>query len=375
MRLVYLSPVPWASFAQRPQKFVEWFNLRTGGEVLWLDPYPTRLPQPSDLKRNCTALSTSEAQDHYPWLQVLRPRLLPVEPLPVISKINHILFKRIIASITSFTRGQEALIVVGKPSMLAIAVLDALEDVPSVYDAMDEFPAFYKGLSSLSMAERERQLVQHVGHLWVTSTRLGARWSKERPDLHMVPNGLDASFFAENGPRLSTNTSKVFGYVGTIASWFDWQWIIALANARPHDSIHIIGPNFNPCDLALPPNIQVLSACSHKEAMLAMRSFDVGVIPFLRNQLTASVDPIKYYEYRASGLPVISTAFGEMIHRESEPGIFISHSLEDISELSANALTHHDPDSFTRDFAKEHCWHNRFDSTRILTKHQAEPVT
>ena len=33
MQLVYFSPVPWASFAQRPHKFVEWFHARCGAIV------------------------------------------------------------------------------------------------------------------------------------------------------------------------------------------------------------------------------------------------------------------------------------------------------------------------------------------------------
>lgn len=44
MQLVYLSPLPWDSFSQRPHQFVEWFHNKHGGEVLWIDPYPTRLP-------------------------------------------------------------------------------------------------------------------------------------------------------------------------------------------------------------------------------------------------------------------------------------------------------------------------------------------
>jgi glycosyltransferase involved in cell wall biosynthesis len=33
----------------------------------------------------------------------------------------------------------------------------------------------------------------------------------------------------------------------------------------------------------------------------------VGLIPYLENQLTASIFPMKVYEYLAAGLPVVST--------------------------------------------------------------------
>jgi hypothetical protein len=63
-----------------------------------------------------------------------------------------------------------------------------------------------------------------------------------------------------------------------------------------------------------------------------MKSFDVGLIPFLRNNATRAVDPIKYYEYRSLGLPVISTVFGDMAYKDGDPGLFM------VSELAPERL-------------------------------------
>jgi len=216
------------------------------------------------------------------------------------------------------------------------------------------------------MSAREKTIVRQVDQLWVTSTQLKLHWSQYRNDLLMVPNGLDPAHFQHApNPDASTN-SRVFGYVGTIASWFDWNWLIQLAKSRPKDIVRLIGPNFSPASDRLPENVQLLPPCNHDEAMQALRSFDVGLIPFSRNELTASVDPIKYYEYRASGLPVISTAFGEMNYRASEPGTFISQSTGDIAELASKALAYRDKEGFHAKFVLANSWHTRFDSTCLL---------
>lgn len=370
MRLVYLSPVPWSSFAQRPQKFVEWFHLRTGGQVLWVDPYPTRLPQLNDLIR-ASASTPGEAQEHYPWLELLKPRALPIEPLPGIARANDFFWRPVLSRLREFTQAGDALIVIGKPSRLALSVLKHLDHIPSVYDAMDEFPAFYKGLSRLSMAAREKSIVRQAKQMWVTSTRLKLRWEEYRADLQVVPNGLDPSHF-DHAPNQSIGAkNSVFGYVGTIASWFDWNWVIQLAKARPNDVIRLIGPNFSPSNEILPGNVQLLPPCSHDEAMQALRNFDVGLIPFRRNELTASVDPIKFYEYRASGLPVISTAFGEMNYRSCEPGTFISQSTSDIPDLAYMALQYRDKEDFQAGFVCNNSWSARFDGTSILKPSKA----
>jgi hypothetical protein len=105
--------------------------------------------------------------------------------------------------------------------------------------------------------------------------------------------------------------------------------------------------------------------------MHALRSFDVGLIPFRLNELTASVDPIKYYEYRASGLPVISTAFGEMNYRSGEPGTFISQSINDIPDLASLALQYSDEENFQAAFVGDNSWNARFDSTSVLKQSKA----
>ena len=182
MRLVYLSPVPWASFAQRPHKFVEWFHTRTGGQITWVDPYPTRFPGLSDLRRPDQQKAT-DVRVLPEWLQVLKPLAVPLEPLPGAGWINALSWQPVLNKVARFATGHDTLVVIGKPSLLAVAVLNRLEGVRSVYDAMDEFPAFYKGLSRLAMVRREARLVRRVTVLWVTSTRLEQRWSGLRPDL------------------------------------------------------------------------------------------------------------------------------------------------------------------------------------------------
>ncbi|WP_295954056.1 glycosyl transferase [Rhodoferax sp.] len=365
MRLVYLSPVPWATFAQRPQKFASWFHSRTDGEVLWVDPYPTRFPRLSDIGR-FDSTKDPDGQVQPDWIRVIKPFSLPLEPLPGAGWANAIFWRPILDELAHFVKNHDALLVIGKPSLLALAVLHRLKDIPSVYDAMDDFPAFYKGLSRYAMAKREARLVRRVDSLWVTSTSLKQRWEGLHPSAHLVPNALDASLMPTAKIKSIEPSTQIFGYVGTIAAWFDWEWIIALAKVRSDDVIRLIGPVFTPTPIDLPGNIEFLPECHHEVALNAMRDFDVGLIPFIRNELTASVDPIKFYEYRALGLPVISTEFGEMAFRKHEVGTFISQTLHDIASLAELALCIHDIPAKANEFALRNSWEARFDATKIF---------
>jgi glycosyltransferase involved in cell wall biosynthesis len=366
MQLVYLSPLPWSSFAQRPHKFVEWFNGRTGGDVLWVEPYPTRFPVLADFCR-LKGQGNKETQRLPSWLTVIRPPALPVEPLPASGWVNGFVWRAKLKAIEEFARRQPTLLTIGKPSVLALILLKRLDGIPSVYDAMDDFPAFYSGLSRLSMSLRERRIVQGVTDVLASSTQLKQRWRGIKASVQLIHNGLDASALPlSSGLGVTERTKKVLGYVGTIGPWFNWEWLIALAKARPNDTVRLIGPIFASANCPLPGNIEVLPQCGHAEALQAMLDFDVGLIPFIKNELTVSVDPIKYYEYRALGLPVISTDFGEMALRGSEEGVFLSTTGPGINDLVERALLYRADDEATRKFIAANTWEARFTAARIV---------
>jgi len=364
MSLIYLSPVPWASFSQRPHKFVEWFHRRTGRQVIWIEPYPTRFPRLSDFNR--TASIKQEAGKAPPqWLKILTPKALPIEPLPGSGWLNSGLWSSLINELKALVGEREPLVVVGKPSVLALHVLDVFNPKHSIYDAMDDFPAFYSGLSRLAMARRESCLVRRVEKVWVSSTALRTRWESAGATVSFVPNALDDALLPPATLTRVESERKIFGYVGTIGAWFDWDWVLTLAKLRSGDVIRLIGPVFSPAPFELPPNVELLPPCVHAEALKAMCEFDVGLIPFKRSELTVSVDPIKYYEYRALGLPVISTDFGEMQFRDNAPGTFICKVPSDIYNLTVAAIEFCDSPEKSRCFVKENTWSARFETADI----------
>ena len=366
MRLVYLSPVPWESFAQRPHKFVDWFHGRTGSSVLWVDPYPTRFPNWKDLQRSRPPVLSSQRSIRPSWLTVLKPGGLPIEPLPGSGWVNGRLWQRSLQQVEDFANHSRTLLVIGKPSVLALELLQRLRLCRSLYDAMDDFPAFYTGLSRIALARRERQIAQQVDVIWGSSTEIKSRWAGLYVDVRLVHNGLDLSAIQSVAQAPVASDHKVFGYVGTIASWFDWGWVCALAKARPNDEIRLIGPVFEPPVGTLPDNVKLLPACDHAAALGLMTQFHIGLIPFKKNALTASVDPIKYYEYRALSLPVVSTDFGEMRFRSGERGVFITQSERDVSNVAEVALQFERDGGDALAFAQQNTWEARFDAARLL---------
>jgi len=144
--------------------------------------------------------------------------------------------------------------------------------------------------------------------------------------------------------------------------------IFAIAQAKPHFKIQLIGPIFCKLPTNIPKNVEIFPPCVHSVAISFMETFSIGLIPFKRNRLTKSVDPIKYYEYRAMGLPVLSSSFGEMKFHKNDPGVFFIEQLECFYVCSVidAALAHQDPSDEVKNFRICNAWETRFATAEIL---------
>jgi len=75
-------------------------------------------------------------------------------------------------------------------------------------------------------------------------------------------------------------------------------------------------------------NMHFLGPKPYEQLPAYCRQFDVGLIPFVVNELTRAVNPIKLREYLAAGLPVVSAPlpevkqYGHLVHIADGAGAF-----------------------------------------------------
>jgi hypothetical protein len=230
---------------------------------------------------------------------------------------------------------------------------------------MDDFPAFHSGLSRWSMARYEQLLAERVSVLVVSSSALAQKFSQHASKTKLVFNAYHHSL-----PLPSTkdqqNYRPIIGYLGAMHEWFDWDLLLVLAKCQPESDFRLIGPLLSAPRMSLPPNVMILPPLVHAQAMEAMREFDVGLIPFKKNTLTASVDPIKYYEYRALGLPVLSSTFGEMARRGVQDGVFLLKDGEDPRLVFQQALHYQCDQQEILRFREQNDWEKRFAASELF---------
>jgi hypothetical protein len=239
----------------------------------------------------------------------------------------------------------DTIVGIGRPTALAAAALRASRPAWSFYDAMDDFPLFYDGLSRRATERVERAIARAVDRIFASSPRLARKFDGTGPPVTLVPNAFDMALLDPVGPAEAPGAPggarrgpPAIGFVGCMGRWFDWTLVGRLASAIAPMPVRLIGPRPTRPASPLPANVEYLPPCGAREAVTALGAVSAGLIPFTRTALTESVDPIKFYLYRAAGLPVLSTRFGTMAGRTVADGVFFLDAPDDHGPAGADAL-------------------------------------
>jgi glycosyltransferase involved in cell wall biosynthesis len=186
-----------------------------------------------------------------------------------------------------------------------------------VYDCMDLYAGFPGAHAPLVALEQE--LIAAADLVVFSSTPLAERVTNARR-VAVVRNGCEFERFATAAPRRE-GARPVVGYVGAVDSWFDVALVERSVAAHPGWDFVLVGSRAGqPKGAFRPqPNLRLLGEVDYEQVPGLVAGFDVCMVPFLDNELTRCVDPVKVYEYLAAGKPVVATALPEL--RRLEAGL------------------------------------------------------
>ncbi len=188
------------------------------------------------------------------------------------------------------------------------------------YDAYAEFARLSNKAKSL-IQHYERLLLQRANIVFTSSQKLFLEKKKHNKNTFLILNAADDSFFKYKWPKalplpqdMQGISPPIIGFLGNLMNCIDWKLLDFLAYIRPEWSIVIIGTPVEKLNDPLPkrPNIYYLGRKEHSELPAYLNYFDVGIIPFINNDLTAAINPLKLYEYMAARLPIVSSDLPEV---------------------------------------------------------------
>jgi glycosyltransferase involved in cell wall biosynthesis len=188
-----------------------------------------------------------------------------------------------------------------------------------VYHCVDDLAAI-PGVDATAFRAEERRLLEQADMVFTTSAALRDQCSPYNAQVHFHPNVVDLDHFAQAhrpGPLpadLQTIPEPRLAYIGALSDFkIDFQLLIEVAKARPEWNLVLIGEEREGQRSALLqqlgslPNVHLLGYKTYAQLPDYLRGLNVGLLPTLVNDYTHGMFPMKYFEYLAAGLPVVST--------------------------------------------------------------------
>jgi glycosyltransferase involved in cell wall biosynthesis len=211
------------------------------------------------------------------------------------------------------------------------------------------------------------EMVDGADAVFVTSRRLADKLRARRPDAVYLPNGVADIFFeahASEPPVLRPFPRPRVVFVGALDAWVDYDTIAHVGARLPRASILVFGPG-EPARGAYPSNVHFMGAYPYRGLPTLLRHCDVGIVPFVKSELTHAVSPLKLFEYLAAGLPTVATRLDE-IEASASPALLCNDS--DAFVRAVESVL--DGDASGRDariaFARQHTWPRRFETVRSV---------
>ena len=321
-------------------------HLSAYNDVLWVNFHASRRPQLTrcDARMVFRRLrqAWSGARHVAPRIDVLSPLLIPIPELPLARRLNgHALRRQIDAALCRLG---------SRPTQLWLFTPDMPELIgrlPAervVYYCVDDFAAF-SGYNTALIEELERRTIAASDVVITTSSKLYEERRTGHRSVHLVPHGVDFEHFAAavTLPRaavpedVQSLPGPVFGYMGLVSDYIDFELLAQAAHARPDWSFVLLGDIR--CDVSAAqgvPNVHLLGGRPYERLPAYCRGFTVGLIPFRMNRLTRAVNPIKLREYLAAGLPVVSAPLAAAL--PYVPAVQIAQTLDEFLPACQRAL-------------------------------------
>lgn len=217
----------------------------------------------------------------------------------------------------------------------------------------------------------EQQLIQNSDLIICTSKQLQEERKKFHPRTYFVSNAADIrhSILATD-ENLTAHRSMlqfqkpIIGYFGNIEKRIDYDLMAEVVKKNKDKTFVFAGPvskDWVPDSFFILPNVHFIGRIPYDEMPSVLKCFDVAIIPFREYEDSATVFPMKLFEYLGAGKPVVSTNFNPDLKNFTHDLVSYCSTAEEFSAAINEALFN-DNESRQQErikLAGQHTWESR----------------
>lgn len=377
--IIILSSADWDATLWTNKQHIA-SRLAECNRVLYIESLGLRRPVPSsrDIRRMIRRLLAFLSVIRKPQknVYVFSPVILPYYGNPAINRINHWLLMMYIRLLEQMLHFSSPILWSYLPN--GCFLCGKLGEKLALYHCVDDISRF-PGVSDRIM-EMERKFLLSADITIVTSSSLFDAKRAYSPRIYLMTNVADYSHFSHAQEDLPIPDDMkgiphpIAGFFGAMDDYkFDFSLVRYAAERLPDVSFVLIGPvgltdEGKGRTMLNLSNIYLLGKRDYSVLPSYLRLFDVCLIPFLVNDYTLSVFPMKLFEYLSSGKPVVTTSLPSLEgYRDL---VYISGSFDEFVENIREALGERLPDISKKRIAlaKLNSWEVRLDEISKVIK-------
>ncbi len=297
------------------------YDLKRGMQVIagWLRP-PESNPRGAKMSHDSSAESTPHGSRGAsaagsPNPVVINPRMWPSFRRRWSAALNQKLLMRAVRRALADLPPRKNIVLVSTLPIVPGLFADKLFR-KKVYYCVDDFTQWH-GVDGSAMRRLEQETLARCDALVATSSPILESRGRHVAEATLLTHGVDAAHFASGkvrpGNPLAGLGKPVLGMFGVFDQRVDAVLLRDLCRAFPGGSVAAIGPvDRDMSAFADLPNLRLFGKAAYGDLPDLVAAFDVCILPYVVDETTRNINPLKLREYLATGKPVVATPLPEV---------------------------------------------------------------
>ncbi|MGK5090989.1 glycosyltransferase [Deltaproteobacteria bacterium TL4] len=329
-----------------------------------------------------TGLLFRGLQNPHPNIHIWSPLILPFHQYALIREINWFILKQVIQWYCHKLQFQNPILWSYNPIVTPLTEKFKFSEI--VYHCVDELKAA-PGMPAETLEVQEQIFGKSASYIFATSLNLYESRKHWNPNTYYLPNPCDFDHFHQTtqnismAPELASIPEPRIGFIGAMSQYkVDATLLQQISEQRPDWHLVLVGqigegePGSRFDELGQHQNIHLLGPKPYKELPHYLKGFQVTMLPCPINEYTQNMFPLKFFEYLAAGLPVVSTAIAALVDYKSI--CYWCESPEEFIQSIEKALidTAHQSPRIKQgiDLARQNTWDHRVDTMLKILSHE-----